>query len=198
LSHLLFILERYLGVFKFIAASDSGKNDLLQLASNIWTKDKRFLMIVVDKLLTYRILDPIHVSHWLLSPARSMDHAKGYIWEMLDNTMSKTVARKERAHTALVVAQQANLSNVDQLNAVYNQLASEQQAMFVTTFQNLVQLLDTPTLPWTCLWFKSLLIKYTAIFAEYKPHLDPLLTTHSSQDMLTAYSQVTAWISMSL
>lgn len=60
-SHFLNILERYITLLRSLTKSSAARIDLLRSVGRFWARNSQFAGIVVDKLLQYRIVDPVDV-----------------------------------------------------------------------------------------------------------------------------------------
>ncbi|GAA5965784.1 hypothetical protein JCM3765_007346 [Sporobolomyces pararoseus] len=87
-SHFLNALERYLVLLRNLTDNDKEKKqDLLETVSKFWRRNGQFHLIVIDKLLQYRLLEPSDVITWVFSPSPSqeeMEDRKRKTWADLD------------------------------------------------------------------------------------------------------------------
>jgi nuclear cap-binding protein subunit 1 len=60
-SHFLNILERYITLLRDSTKSSTARLALLRSVARFWSRNSQFSGIVVDKLLQYRIVDPVDV-----------------------------------------------------------------------------------------------------------------------------------------
>ncbi|GAA5880762.1 hypothetical protein JCM16303_004343 [Sporobolomyces ruberrimus] len=81
-SHFLNALERYLVLLRNLTPSAAKKQDLLRAVSNFWRRNGQFHLIVLDKLLQYRLLEPSDVISWVFAP--QVDGEKRKTWADLD------------------------------------------------------------------------------------------------------------------
>ncbi|KAK4056523.1 Nuclear cap-binding protein subunit 1 [Microbotryomycetes sp. JL221] len=63
-SHFLNALERYLQLLRTLTTNQDKRVELLSSVGKFWINNSQFHLIVVDKLLQYRLVDPIDVVTW--------------------------------------------------------------------------------------------------------------------------------------
>jgi hypothetical protein len=64
-SHTMTVLERCLPLVKKVAGDSSSKIHLISCVYAFWRHNHQFFLIVLDKLLHYRVCEPTHVVGWL-------------------------------------------------------------------------------------------------------------------------------------
>jgi len=92
-SHLLNSLERYNELARSVINNETRRVQAIAVVASFWSLSKFHLIITLDKLMTYRIVDNIAIVNWLFSPDQLPDFTRGYVWEILHNTINKTIAR---------------------------------------------------------------------------------------------------------
>ncbi|KAI9190447.1 Nuclear cap-binding protein subunit 1 [Blastocladiella emersonii ATCC 22665] len=72
-SHTMTVLERYLPLLRKLApaAHAGAKAQLVASVFQFWKRHRQFFLIVVDKLLHYRVCEPGHVVAWLMETMRN-------------------------------------------------------------------------------------------------------------------------------
>lgn len=84
-SHFLNLLERYMALFKSVTSSAPRRRQALDAISTFFGTNHHFIHIAIDKLMRYRILDPIDVVRWVLgSNSHSIPFAQ---WDILLSTL---------------------------------------------------------------------------------------------------------------
>ncbi|POW03729.1 hypothetical protein PSTT_10910, partial [Puccinia striiformis] len=93
-SHFLNVLERYLELLKTLTNSASSRAILLKTVTKFWKKNGQFELIIIDKLLEYRVIDPIDsLHHSFESYMSSEDWSELQFWDGLKLTMRKSGTR---------------------------------------------------------------------------------------------------------
>ncbi|RKP14626.1 MIF4G like-domain-containing protein [Piptocephalis cylindrospora] len=115
-SHMLGALERYLPLLRDLGVredGDAGKG-LVDLTVRYWGGHGGFLRIVLDKMVTYRVIGAKEVIDWVLGQDGSQDPETGvnvyayyYPWEVVDSLLDRAVARVSRYTRARIDAEEA-------------------------------------------------------------------------------------------
>ncbi|EGU12551.1 hypothetical protein RTG_01084 [Rhodotorula toruloides ATCC 204091] len=79
-SHFLNALERYLTLLRNLSSSPSARQHLLTTVASFWKRHPQFHLIVLDKLLQYRLVDTRDVIAWVFAPSEEQDGAKTKTW----------------------------------------------------------------------------------------------------------------------
>lgn len=106
-SHLCAVLERNLTVFQKFVTSNDSKMTVLRTVREIWNNSSQHMIILLDRLMTYRIVDNTSIVNWLFSTEEQPHFTKGYMWDILRNTIHKTLARTETVREELQTAEDA-------------------------------------------------------------------------------------------
>lgn len=61
------MLYRYLILLRTLASTQAARVELLHTVANFWKRNSQFHLIVLDKLLQYRLVDPADVIAWIFS-----------------------------------------------------------------------------------------------------------------------------------
>lgn len=122
-SHFLNILERYIALLREFTAQSADRLALLRSVSRFWTENSQFSTIVFDKLLQYRIVDPIDVVGWVFGGERGSveeeDSAAGRdwssvtSWDILRMTLEKVQTRVINTTARLQVLRKREEDRVD-------------------------------------------------------------------------------------
>ena len=108
-SHFLNILERYIALLREFTSSAFDRAALLRTTSRFWTRNSQFCLIVFDKLLQYRIVDPIDMVSWIFEgeqetldgPLTARNWADITSWDVLRLTVEKVQTRAKNATARL-------------------------------------------------------------------------------------------------
>lgn len=68
-SHFLNIVERYHGLLRQLSSSPSMRAAILASTVRFWARSAQWVMIVLDKLMQYRIVEPADVINFVFNPA---------------------------------------------------------------------------------------------------------------------------------
>ncbi|GAA5864299.1 hypothetical protein JCM1840_006735 [Sporobolomyces johnsonii] len=81
-SHFLNALERYLTLLRNLTPTAEKRQDLLNTVAVFWRRNAQFHLIVLDKLLQYRLAEPSDVIAWVFAP--QAEGARRKTWSDLD------------------------------------------------------------------------------------------------------------------
>ncbi|BGP23709.1 Nuclear cap-binding protein subunit 1 [Rhodotorula toruloides] len=79
-SHFLNALERYLTLLRNLSSSPSARQHLLTTVAAFWKRHPQFHLIVLDKLLQYRLVDTRDVIAWVFTPSEAQEGTKAKTW----------------------------------------------------------------------------------------------------------------------
>ena len=106
-SHFLNALERYLTLLRALTSSAPARQDLLTTVAAFWRRHPQFHLIVLDKLLQYRLVDTRDVTAWVFAPADEQPGARTKtwsdidLWQMLQVTLRTVQFRVDSARARL-------------------------------------------------------------------------------------------------
>lgn len=83
-SHFLNALERYLTLLRNLSTSPAARQDLLTTVAVFWKRHPQFHLIVLDKLLQYRLVDTRDVISWIFAPSEDQPGTRTKTWSDLD------------------------------------------------------------------------------------------------------------------
>jgi hypothetical protein len=119
-----------------------------------WKHSPQHIIITLEKLMTYRIVDAHSIVQWIFSHQVLPFFKQGYLWDILRNTVDKTVLRTEVMGKELKAVQdqqpsQAEASGVSTVDDVRLQQAREshqsalrdQNDLLLLVFQSFVVVL---------------------------------------------------------
>lgn len=100
-SHFLNVLERYLALLRSLSPTANARAALLRTVARFWRRNAQFLLIVVDKLLQYRLVDAQDVVEWVFAPAEGEGRRKTWSdlehWAALSMTLRALEGRAKAA-----------------------------------------------------------------------------------------------------
>eukprot|EP01119_Soliformovum_irregulare_P015692 TRINITY_DN4452_c0_g2_i1.p1 TRINITY_DN4452_c0_g2~~TRINITY_DN4452_c0_g2_i1.p1 ORF type:complete len:813 (+),score=280.00 TRINITY_DN4452_c0_g2_i1:227-2440(+) len=149
-SHLLAVLERYLPVLQKHINSPERKMQALKCVKFFWEKSPQHIIILTDRLMTCRIIDSTAIVNWIFSAEELEYFRKSYVWEVLGNTLTRTLARTETLRDELKSAEDGlakipqeeiyseNLPEVRRVKdrrATLESVMREQKELFLIIFQ---------------------------------------------------------------
>lgn len=79
-SHFLNALERYLTLLRNLTTSPSARQELLTTVAVFWKRHPQFHLIVLDKLLQYRLVDTRDVITWVFAPSEEQPNTRPKTW----------------------------------------------------------------------------------------------------------------------
>lgn len=100
-SHFLNIVERYHSLLRTLSGSAAMRLALLRGAARFWSRAPQWLLIVSDKLLQYRIVEPADVVDFIFSHFSADGWADGNAWTLLRLTLNKVNGRVDQLHRRL-------------------------------------------------------------------------------------------------
>lgn len=66
-SHLLNVIERYHELLRALSQTPEARVSMLESTTQFWTHSAQWVLIVCDKLLQYRIVEPVDVVHFVFA-----------------------------------------------------------------------------------------------------------------------------------
>eukprot|EP00698_Gefionella_okellyi_P002939 TRINITY_DN12782_c0_g1_i1.p1 TRINITY_DN12782_c0_g1~~TRINITY_DN12782_c0_g1_i1.p1 ORF type:complete len:650 (-),score=113.51 TRINITY_DN12782_c0_g1_i1:334-2244(-) len=103
-SHVMTVLERNIALLKTFMANPGDRVRALQIIKDFWATTPQLVVILVDKFMTYQLVDSGSIVTWLFSSATE-EFNSYYVWEILNNVIAKTIARTETVRSDLQAAQ---------------------------------------------------------------------------------------------
>lgn len=94
-SHLLNVLERYHALLRSLAGTVQARLAVTTAVGEFWKHSPQHIIITLEKLMTYRIVDAHSIVQWIFSHQVLPFFTQGYLWDILRNTIDKTVMRTE-------------------------------------------------------------------------------------------------------
>ncbi|RUP49695.1 hypothetical protein BC936DRAFT_141787 [Jimgerdemannia flammicorona] len=164
-SHVLNVVERYLSVLQSLNTTAEARLHTVKIVASFWRNNTQFLGILLDKLLNYRVVDPVSVIAWIFEQEQIENFGRSFLWEILKNTLNKVISRVAQIKSKLEAAQHtydenearrnrtnrtvddvdAKQRDLDTIKAVEISLQSvtrEQKEVFMGVFTRFVQLLQ--------------------------------------------------------
>ncbi|KAI7937553.1 hypothetical protein MJO29_014868 [Puccinia striiformis f. sp. tritici] len=122
-SHFLNVLERYLELLKTLTNSASSRAILLKTVTKFWKKNGQFELIIIDKLLEYRVIDPIDsLHHSFESYMSSEDWSELQFWDGLKLTIEKVNRRVKNSKSKLVKLNKDHEDLIDRERAAVGEI----------------------------------------------------------------------------
>ncbi|KNE58132.1 hypothetical protein AMAG_04948 [Allomyces macrogynus ATCC 38327] len=159
-SHTMTVLERYLAVLKRLVAGDvAAKRHLVASTYAFWRHNHQFFLIVLDKLLHYRVLEPVHAAQWLVAMVQGEQEALEpmgsdallaepldapgpvFVLEVLCLTIKKALARIDLLEDKLRRARAMDSENEGDITTIEANLATaipEKHTLFVYITESLL------------------------------------------------------------
>ncbi|KJE96851.1 hypothetical protein CAOG_07112 [Capsaspora owczarzaki ATCC 30864] len=108
LSHISTLLERYIEAFDDFtqmyggddSAAESLRFDTIKILTEFWKDNEQMLIILIDKLITLRLLTPSTVVEWLFLSENVVNFHRFYYWEIVINSLSKLQFKSQQARQA--------------------------------------------------------------------------------------------------
>lgn len=79
-------------------SNPSSRAQTVKVVSNFWRHNEQFLVILLDKLIAYRILDNSTVINWLFAEIIPKENYILLPWEILGNILVKITGRTRQIH----------------------------------------------------------------------------------------------------
>ncbi|KAJ1815174.1 Nuclear cap-binding protein subunit 1 [Coemansia sp. RSA 2599] len=185
LSHMLNAIEKFTPALLRFADSPEAKLAVARTVEDFWIRHPQFFVITVDKLIDYRIIDPITVVEMLFDDEHVGQWCKFHLWEILRNTINKVNLR-----VAQLQARMAEDPNSEGIEATLAQMTQEQNDSVVATARHFVRLLssqsgttDDVDRAWLMGRFKEFMRTYRAQIMANLPSLESLVFNEAaSQD----------------
>ncbi|KAI9135877.1 MIF4G like-domain-containing protein [Paraphysoderma sedebokerense] len=118
-SHTLNVLERYLGLLRAYIKTLDDKVLALQSTMEYWQNNIHFLCIVVDKLLYYRIVDPLAILALIFDSSELSNHFNElHVNDMLIITLNKVIGRVKTSQQQLDDARKTDMDTDEPNNTV--------------------------------------------------------------------------------
>lgn len=77
-------------------ANPQSRVQTVKILANFWRFNEQFLIILLDKLIAYRILDNLTVLNWLFAEIIPAESYGLLAWEVLDNILAKITGRTQQ------------------------------------------------------------------------------------------------------
>jgi len=204
-SHLLNTIERNIVLFNAIIKTTEQKLAVVQSVAEFWRDSQQHIIILLDKLMTYKIIDGTSIVNWLFSLSNLREFTYSYIWQILSNTINKILARCETLTRELNAAKETGSSDkVKQLTANREQAQREQKELFLVVFQRFSIVLTEHLANWDAqgtdaktLWFKitsgefkAVGRRYIAEIKSFLPMLESLLFANADSRVAGIFNQM--------
>lgn len=134
LKHIYFILIRYHGLLRQISTSPSMRIAILATTVRFWSRSPLWIVMITDKWLQYRIIEPADVIEFIFNPPKGQfktgklavdedvanlrDWSDFNWWEIIKLTIYKVHGRVEQVRRRLNDLQQVEIERMEKLEAV--------------------------------------------------------------------------------
>jgi len=175
-SHFLMRLEKYLSSFKkVIDTADKGAL-LLEELSQFWRTSELRQIMLCDKLLTFRIVDHLSIVNWIF--AQEKDFTKGYLWQILTNTINKLIDRIKLCESEIEKC--ADDERKLTLETAHQTATKELRELFLLVFQKFCIVLGNhihkiENQDYTSVWLHFTLGQLLSFGRKFHKQLHPLL-----------------------
>ncbi|KAI8319953.1 ARM repeat-containing protein [Martensiomyces pterosporus] len=213
-SHMLNAIEKFMPALQQFGDTPEARLHIAKVTEDFWLKNPQFFAITIDKLVNYRVIDPITVVEMLFDPAHMGTWNRFYYWEILRNTVNKVnmrvvqlQGRLEAARAAASAMQDdADAANgseqghesIEQVEATLGQMVQEQRDVVVSAARHFVRFLASGELSesdraWLLGRFKEFLRSYRAQVMDNAETLESLVfAPDASDDVRLAFDNVRA------
>ncbi|KAI8607521.1 armadillo-type protein [Chytriomyces sp. MP71] len=134
-SHLLNVVERYVKILQQLNGSSEDKLHTVRIIACFWKHQPQNLEIVLDKLMNYRVIDPISIITWALDiNVLDTEYSRWYIWTVLRNVLFKVnnkVSQLREKMGGLNAMEEDGSTNQEALDLALR----DQKASFILLFQ---------------------------------------------------------------
>lgn len=131
-SHFLNVVERYHALLRQLSTAPAMRLAILSSTVRFWHKSPQWILIVADKWLQYRIIEPADVIDFVFAPpsdqpaivtgtvdvAQQRDWSSFHWWELIKLTVHKVHGRVEQVRKRLESMQRAEMERLERLEAV--------------------------------------------------------------------------------
>jgi len=200
-SHMLNVIEKYVAVVQQVVQAGNaaeGRQQIARAVATFWRTSPQNAVVLIDKLMTYRVLDNTAIVNWLFSERMLPLFVRAYVWEILRNTINKTIARTDTVRMDLRTAEE-DLAGIKaegnevpaskehkhkQIKETLDNVLKEQKAMFLILFQRFCMVLsdhlqqcDTEKREANDYWFVRTSGHLREVGRKYHAEIKPFLAT---------------------
>ncbi|KAJ2713405.1 Nuclear cap-binding protein subunit 1, partial [Coemansia spiralis] len=206
-SHMLNAIEKFMPALQQFGDTPAAKLQIARTVEDFWLRNPQFCAITIDKLVNYRVIDPVTVVEMLFDPSHAGGWGSFHLWEILRNTITKVNMRVVQLQTRLAAARVAAdaaaeaaadamaadgpdapeqapapsaSETVEHVEAILAQMEREQKDVIVLTARHFVQLLasaDGLDRAWLLGRFKEFMRTYRAQVAANATELESQVFT---------------------
>ncbi|CAG2117113.1 unnamed protein product, partial [Medioppia subpectinata] len=94
-THCFSAIAKYHSAFMALKTSEEAQISILSTIFEVWRKHQQLLVILISKLLKSEVIECSSVANWLFSKENSSEFMKSYIWEILNQTIQKSIRSVE-------------------------------------------------------------------------------------------------------
>jgi nuclear cap-binding protein subunit 1 len=175
-SHLLNTIERSIGLLNVLVKTSAQRHLVIEGVANFWSKSAQHIIILLDKLMTYKVIDGSSIVNWLFDHER-VNSFHSYVWEILSNTVNKTLARCETLKRELHAAIDSGTDKVRALEQAIEQAQREHKELFIVIFQRFATVVAEylQSHPPEGIWYRTILGYFKAIGRRYIEEIRPFI-----------------------
>ncbi|KAJ3050418.1 Nuclear cap-binding protein subunit 1 [Rhizoclosmatium hyalinum] len=82
--------HRYVKTLQQFNTNEQDKLHTVQIITTFWASNTQNLEICLDKLMNYRVIDPVSIIHWVLSEeVLRGQYSRWHVWQILKNVVTK-------------------------------------------------------------------------------------------------------------
>ncbi|KAJ2509651.1 Nuclear cap-binding protein subunit 1 [Coemansia sp. RSA 2049] len=126
-SHMLNAIEKFLAALHKFGNSPEAKIQIAKVVEDFWLSHSQFFVITIDKMITYRVVDPTAVLAMLFDPSHVGSWCRFHYWEILHNTIGKLGLRVVQLRGRLEAAYAAANTMMDESDANIQQPQEQAQ-----------------------------------------------------------------------
>jgi len=111
-THILKLFERYVTLLQSLTSDQQSKIVALSVVQQFWSNNHQNIIIIIDNMMTYRIVDYVSVTTWILSPKLESELHYGHLWIVLRKMFQKTLARENTIKQKLEQAERGDIAGL--------------------------------------------------------------------------------------
>ncbi|KAI8050587.1 MIF4G like-domain-containing protein [Syncephalis plumigaleata] len=110
-SHMMNITERCLPLLKEYTTEAESKLQVVRIIETFWFENTQFLGIIIDRFLTYRLIEAVNIVQWLFDDKHTPHFDRFHYWAILHRSISKMVSKTREINHKLVQIREAHAVN---------------------------------------------------------------------------------------
>eukprot|EP01114_Cavostelium_apophysatum_P014517 TRINITY_DN3790_c0_g1_i1.p1 TRINITY_DN3790_c0_g1~~TRINITY_DN3790_c0_g1_i1.p1 ORF type:complete len:829 (-),score=226.89 TRINITY_DN3790_c0_g1_i1:25-2442(-) len=199
-SHLLATFERYVSLVKRYVATQEHKQQVLNCINDFWGKSTQHIFILIDRMLTYKVIDASSVIEWVYADGKP-DFTSHHVRDITRNAIDRTIGKLEPIREELKSAEEAlekvpqeernedipEMRRVKDRKSTIEALLEEQKEVFILVLQKHCSSLAAFTSentdnadPKSTLWYRAATEFLKEIGRKYHENVKPFMATLES------------------